>query len=74
MINAFVLFLFGFVLGILTGFFGIGGGWLLTPTLNILGFQMLHAIGTAFFTLVGNTLFAAMRHYKAGNIDLKSGY
>lgn len=73
MINPFVLFLLGLVLGVLTGFFGVGGGFLLTPTLNILGFPMVHAIGTGFFTLVGNTLFAAMRHQRLGNVDLRLG-
>jgi uncharacterized membrane protein YfcA len=73
MINPFVLFLLGFILGVLTGFFGVGGGFLLTPALNILGLQMVYAIGTGFFTLVGKTLFAAMRHRKLGNVDLRLG-
>jgi len=46
---------------------------LLTPALNILGFQMVHAIGTGFFTLMGKTLFAATRHHRLGNLDLKLG-
>lgn len=73
MINPFVLFLLGFILGILTGFFGVGGGFLLTPALNILGLQMVYAIGTGFFTLVGKTFFAAMSHRKLGNVDLRLG-
>lgn len=73
MIDPFLLLLLGFILGILTGFFGVGGGFLLTPALNILGFQMVHAIGTGFFTLMGKTLFAATRHHRLGNLDLKLG-
>jgi len=73
MISPFVLFFLGFILGILTGFFGIGGGFLLTPALNILGFQMVHAIGTGFFTFMGKTLFAAIMHQRLGNLDLKLG-
>jgi uncharacterized membrane protein YfcA len=68
-----VLLLLGFILGIITGFFGVGGGWLLTPALNILGLPMVYAIGTGFFTLVGNTLYAAMRHHKLGNVDIRLG-
>jgi uncharacterized membrane protein YfcA len=68
-----VLLLLGFVLGIITGFFGVGGGWLLTPALNILGLPMVYAIGTGFFTLVGNALYAAMRHHKLGNVDIRLG-
>ena len=73
MINPVVLLLLGFLLGMLTGFFGVGGGWLLTPALNILGLPMVYAIGTGFFTLVGKTLYAATRHYKLGNVDIKLG-
>jgi len=43
MINPFVLLLLGLIVGILTGFFGVGGGFLLTPALNILGLHMVHA-------------------------------
>lgn len=73
MIKPVILLLLGFIVGILTGFFGVGGGWLLTPALNILGLQMVYAIGTGFFTLVGNALFAAMRHHRLGNVDLRLG-
>jgi len=68
-----VLILLGFTLGVLTGFFGVGGGWLLTPALNILGLPMVYAIGTGFLTLVGNTLYAAIRHHGLGNVDVKLG-
>ena len=73
MINPGVLLFLGFILGVLTGFFGVGGGWLLTPALNILGLPMVYAIGTGFFTLVGKTLYAATRHRKLGNVDMKLG-
>ena len=73
MIHPDVLLLLGFILGIITGFFGVGGGWLLTPALNILGLPMIYAIGTGFFTLVGKTLYAAMRHHKLGNVDIRLG-
>ena len=73
MIHLDALLLLGFILGVITGFFGVGGGWLLTPALNILGLPMIYAIGTGFFTLVGNTLYAAMRHHKLGNVDIRLG-
>ena len=73
MISPVVLFLLGFIIGVLTGFFGVGGGFLVTPALNILGLHMVHAIGTGFFTLVGKTLFGALRHRELGNVDLKLG-
>jgi hypothetical protein len=73
MINPLVLVLLGFTIGILTGFFGVGGGFLVTPALNIFGLHMVHAIGTGFFVIVGNTLVGAIRHRRLGNVDLKLG-
>jgi len=73
MINPLVLFLMGLMIGILTGFFGIGGGLLMTPALNILGLPMVHAIGTGFPAIAGNTLIGVIRHRKRGNVDLKLG-
>ena len=73
MTNLFLLSLIGFISGIFTGFFGVGGGFFLTPTLNILGLQIVYAIGTSFFVLVGNALFGAWRHLRLGNIHLKLG-
>ena len=35
-----LLFLLGLVVAILSGFFGVGGGFLVTPTLNLLGFAI----------------------------------
>lgn len=34
---------------------------------------MVHAIGTGFSAIAGNTLVGAMRHHKLGNVDLKLG-
>jgi len=73
MINPFQLLFLGFVLGMLTGFLGVGRGFLFTPALNILGFHMLYAIGTNFSTIVGNSLIGAMRHHRLGNVDFKLG-
>jgi uncharacterized membrane protein YfcA len=73
MISPVVLFLLGFIIGVLTGFFGVGGGFLVTPALNIFGLHMVHAIGTGFFVIVGNTLIGAVRHWGLGNVDLKLG-
>lgn len=69
-----LIFLFlGLFFGILTGFLGIGGGFLMTPALNILGFGMVYAIGTSFSTIAGKTLIGVIRHYGLGNVDLRLG-
>jgi uncharacterized membrane protein YfcA len=71
--NLILFILIGFISGIFTGFFGVGGGFFLTPVLNIFGLQIVSAIGTAFFALVGKSLFAAWRYRRLGNIHLKLG-
>jgi hypothetical protein len=69
-----ILFLFlGFILGILTGFLGIGGGFFITPALNIFGFKMIYAIGISFSTIVGNTLVGTIKHHRFGNVDFRLG-
>ena len=40
------LIILGLGVGIIGGFFGLGGAWMVTPGLNILGFPMAFAIGT----------------------------
>ncbi len=71
--NLILLFFIGFVSGIFSGFFGVGGGFFLTPVLNILGLQIVTAIGTGFFALLGNALVGAWRHLRLGNGHLKLG-
>ena len=71
--NAMLLVLIGFCVGVLGGFFGVGGGWIVTPALNIFGFQMAFAIGTDLSNIFGQTIGAVKKHQKMGNIDWKLG-
>ena len=61
------------VVGIIGGFFGMGGAWMVTPGLNILGFPMAFAIGTDIAHMAGKSLISTMRHGKFGNVDYKLG-
>ncbi len=67
------LVLLGFAVGIIGGFFGMGGAWMVTPALNILGFPMAFAIGTDVTHMAGKSLISTMRHSKFGNVDYKLG-
>jgi uncharacterized membrane protein YfcA len=67
------LIILGLGVGIIGGFFGMGGGWMVTPGLNILGFPMAFAIGTDITHMAGNSLIATMRHAKFGNVDYRLG-
>ena len=67
------LVILGFGVGIIGGFFGMGGAWMVTPVLNILGFPMAFAIGTDVTHMAGKSLISTMRHSKFGNVDYKLG-
>lgn len=72
--NIVLLILIGFCVGVLGGFFGVGGGWIVTPALNIFGFHMAFAIGTDLSNIFGQTIGAVKKHHRMGNIDWKLGF
>ncbi len=72
--NFLLLILIGFCVGVLGGFFGVGGGWIVTPALNIFGFHMAYAIGTDLANIFGQSIGAVKKHQKMGTIDWKLGY
>ncbi|HEX3011658.1 MAG TPA: sulfite exporter TauE/SafE family protein [Syntrophomonadaceae bacterium] len=65
----------GTTAGLLSGFFGIGGGIIVVPALiYICGFNQLLAQGTSLAIMLPPVgLLAFMEYYKNGNIDLKAG-
>ncbi len=67
------LVLIGFSVGCIGGFFGMGGAWMVTPGLNILGFPMAFAIGTDIAHIAGKSMISTRRHAKFGNVDYKLG-
>ena len=68
-----LLLLIGFCVGVLGGFFGVGGGWIVTPALNIFGFPMDYAIGTDITHIFGKSIVATKIHSGLGNVDWKLG-
>src|SRR4030066_193205 len=67
------LIILGLGVGIIGGFFGMGGAWMVTPGLNILGFPMAFAIGPDIAHMAGKSLIATMRHGRFGNVDYRLG-
>ncbi|HUI54524.1 MAG TPA: sulfite exporter TauE/SafE family protein [Bryobacteraceae bacterium] len=65
------LVILGLGVGVIGGFFGMGGAWMVTPGLNMLGFPMAFAIGTDITHMAGKSLISTMRHAKFGNVDYK---
>jgi len=68
-----LLLTIGFCVGTLGGFFGVGGAWIVTPALNIFGFNMSFAIGTDLAHIFGKSIIATKKHSKMGNVDFKLG-
>jgi len=68
-----LLLLLGGCIGITSGFYGIGGGWLSTPILNILGLPMPYAIGTSLVYIVSNSILGTFMHKKLKNINYVLG-
>src|SRR6266446_6941981 len=66
-----VLVLLGFVVGVLGGFFGVGGSFLAGPALFAMGVPFNFVVGTDLLHIVGKSLVAAREHHLLGHIDLK---
>ncbi len=71
--NPWLLVLVGYVVGVLGGFFGVGGAFIATPALNMLGFPMAYAIGTDLAHIMGKSLFATALHRRLGHVDVRAG-
>jgi len=61
----------GFIIGILGGFFGVGGSFLAGPALFLIGLRMNFVVGTDLLHIVGKSIVAARKHNALGNIDMR---
>lgn len=60
----------GFLVGLLTGLFGVGGGFLIIPALVLmLGVEMPIAIGTSLVIIVANSVAGVFSHLSGASID-----
>ncbi len=73
-INPIYLTVVGFVIGILGGFFGVGGSFIAGPALRLMGVNWNYAVGTDLAHIVGKSIVAAKQHRALGNVDLKLGF
>jgi uncharacterized protein len=72
-ISPFYLIGVGFVVGMLGGFFGVGGSFLAGPALFAAGVPMNFVVGTDLAHIVGKSIVAARKHRTLGNIDMRLG-
>lgn len=69
--NVLLLWLIGFIVGIVGGAFRLGGSTIVTPSLNILGYSMPVAIGTNLMHIFGRSLSTTLKHRQFGHLDWK---
>ncbi|HEX7930522.1 MAG TPA: sulfite exporter TauE/SafE family protein [Sphingomicrobium sp.] len=72
-VNALLIILLGGVVGILSGMFGVGGGFLTTPLLIFYGIPPTVAVASATTQITGASVTGAMAHMRRGGADLQMG-
>ena len=72
-VNAPLIVLLGFAVGLLSGMFGVGGGFLTTPLLIFYGIPPTVAVASATTQITGASVSGVMVHARRGGVDLKMG-
>lgn len=72
-VNPALLLSLGLMVGILSGFFGVGGGFLITGGLLVFGVPPVFAVGTGLTLIMGSSLINTLKHRRVGNVDFKLG-
>ena len=72
-VNAFLLLGLGGMVGILSGMFGVGGGFLMTPLLFFIGIPPAVAVATEANQIVASSFSGALAHFKRRTLDMKMG-
>ncbi len=73
-VNAFLLLGLGGIVGILSGMFGVGGGFLITPLLFFVGIPPAVAVATSTNQIVGSSFSALLAHLKRRTVDFRMGW
>jgi len=72
-VNVLLLLGMGGGVGFLSGLFGVGGGFLMTPLLIFIGVPPAIAVGTEANQIVASSVSGVLAHWRRGNVDLKMG-
>ena len=72
-VNIFVYVTMGAAVGFLSGMFGVGGGFLITPLLILTGIPSVVAVGTGSAQVVASSVSGTIAQYRRNNVDLKMG-
>ena len=72
-VNIILIFVMGGFVGLLSGIFGVGGGFLMTPLLIMIGIPPTVAAASDSNQIVGASTSGTLAHYRLGNVDIKMG-
>ena len=72
-VNVFLILGMGGLVGMLSGLFGVGGGFLMTPLLFFVGVPPAVAVGTEANQIVASSVSGVLAHWRRGNVDLRMG-
>jgi uncharacterized membrane protein YfcA len=72
-LNLYLLLGLGGIVGFLSGMFGVGGGFLMTPLLMMIGVPPVVAVATEANQIVASSVSGALAQYRRGNVDVKMG-
>ncbi|MEO1139713.1 MAG: sulfite exporter TauE/SafE family protein [Pseudomonadota bacterium] len=72
-VNAFLLLGLGGMVGILSGMFGVGGGFLMTPLLFFIGIPPAVAVATEANQIVASSFSGVLAHLRRKTVDLRMG-
>jgi uncharacterized membrane protein YfcA len=73
-VNIFLIVFIGMVVGALSGLFGVGGGFLMTPLLIFLGIPPVVAVGSEAPHVLASSVSGVIAHWRKRNVDLKMGF
>ena len=73
-INIFLIVFIGIFVGGLSGLFGVGGGFLMTPLLIFLGIPPAVAVGTEAPHVLASSISGVIAHWRRNNVDFKMGF
>ncbi|OJF98503.1 sulfite exporter TauE/SafE family protein [Pararhizobium antarcticum] len=72
-VNIFIILGMGAAVGFLSGMFGVGGGFLITPLLIFYNIPPVVAVATGANQVVASSISGAITHFRRGTIDIKLG-
>ncbi|GAB4224069.1 MAG: sulfite exporter TauE/SafE family protein [Kiloniellaceae bacterium] len=73
-VNVFLLLGMGGAVGFLSGLFGVGGGFLMTPLLIFIGVTPAVAVATEANQIVASSVSGVLAHWRRGNVDFRMGF